>query len=304
MKTARRLSLIALILAFSMLFSGCTLLDWLFGEDPAPISLDEIPAFSGEPYVVINGGVPYFTEDEMTNKSFESYSELDELGRCGVALASVGRDIMPTEERGDIGSVTPSGWVSVKYDCVSGGYLYHRCHLIGFQLTGENANEKNLITGTQYLNIEGMLDFENLIADYVEETGNHVLYRVTPIYKGYELVARGVLLEAVSVEDAGDGVQFNVYCYNVQPGVVINYFDGTSHLEGETPPPADDGESNDDGNSDPEDTYYVLNKSSKKIHLPTCTYAKNMKEENKEESTKTLEELAGEGYSACSVCKP
>ena len=276
MKTARKLSLIALILIFSMLFSGCAFLDTLLGRQPAPISLDEIPAFSGEPYVVINGGVPYFTEDELTDRSFESYSELDELGRCGVAFACVGRDIMPTEERGDIKSVKPSGWVSVEYDCVSGGYLYHRCHLIGFQLTGENANEKNLITGTQYLNIEGMYDFENMIADYIKETENHVLYRVTPIYDGYNLVASGVLMEAVSIEDGGDGIQFNVYCYNNQPGVIINYFDGTSYLDGENPPPPVE----DDDEDKPEEvTHYVLNTKTKKIHLPTCTYAKNMKEE-------------------------
>ena len=301
MKTARKLSLIALILIFSMLFSGCAFLDTLLGRQPAPISLDEIPAFSGEPYVVINGGVPYFTEDELTDRSFESYSELDELGRCGVAFACVGRDIMPTEERGDIKSVKPSGWVSAKYDCVKGSYLYHRCHLIGFQLTGENANEKNLITGTQYLNIEGMYDFENMIADYIKETGNHVLYRVTPIYEGYELVARGVLMEAVSIEDGGDGIQFNVYCYNNQPGVIINYFDGTSYLDGENPPPPVE----DDDEDKPEEvTHYVLNTKTKKIHLPTCTYAKNMKEQNKSQSTKTLDELIDEGYTACSICKP
>ena len=301
MKTARTLSLIALVLALSMLFSGCALLDLILGVVPAPISLNDVPEFSGEPYVLINGGVPFFTAEELTDKSFESYSELDELGRCGVAVASIGRDIMPTEDRGDINSVKPSGWVSVKYDCISGGYLYHRCHLIGFQLTGENANEKNLITGTQYLNIEGMLDFENMIADYVEETGNHVLYRVTPIYEGYELVARGVLMEAVSVEDGGDGIQFNVYCYNNQPGVVINYFDGTSYLDGEAPP-ADEG--NGGGDTDEEVTYYVLNIKTKKIHLPSCTYAVSMKAENKSESTKTIEELINEGHSACGVCKP
>ena len=284
-----------------MLFSGCALLDALLGRQPAPISLDEIPKFSGEPYVIINGGVPYFTDDELTEKSFESYSELDELGRCGVAFACVGRDIMPTEDRGDISSVEPSGWISAKYDCVNGGYLYHRCHLIGFQLTGENANEKNLITGTQYLNIEGMLDFENMIADYVKETENHVLYRVTPIYDGYNLVASGVLMEAVSIEDGGDGIQFNVYCYNNQPGVIINYFDGTSYLDGENPPPPVE----DDDEDKPEEvTHYVLNTKTKKIHLPTCTYAKNMKEENKSQSTKTLDELIDEGYTACSICKP
>ena len=184
----------------------------------ATVPLHAIPAFSGKPYIEINGNIPFFTANELTAVSFEHYSDLDGLGRCGEAVASVGRDLMPDTDRGSIGSVKPSGWVTVKYDFVDGKYLYNRCHLIGYQLTGENANEKNLITGTRYLNIKGMLPFENMVADFVKETGYHVMYRVTPMFEGNNLVASGVLMEAQSVEDGGEGIRFNVYCYNVQPG--------------------------------------------------------------------------------------
>ncbi len=194
-------------------------------------SLEEIPEFSGEAYVAINGNVPFFLAEEITAESYEEYAELDALGRCGVAMACIGLDIMPTEDRGEIGSVKPSGWQSVKYDIVEGKYLYNRCHLIGFQLAGENANKRNLITGTRYLNIEGMLPFENLVADYVQETGNHVLYRVTPLFDGDDLVAHGVLMEGYSVEDEGEGVLFCVYAYNAQPGIVIDYATGNSREE-------------------------------------------------------------------------
>ena len=194
-------------------------------------SVEEIPEFSGEPYVAVNGNVPFFMPEEITDESYEYYSELDELGRCGVTMACIGIDIMPTEERGEIGSVKPTGWQSVKYDIVDGKYLYNRCHLIGFQLAGENANKCNLITGTRYLNIEGMLPFENLVADYVQETENHVLYRVTPIFEGDNLVAHGVLMEGYSVEDEGEGVCFCVYAYNAQPGIIIDYQTGDSREE-------------------------------------------------------------------------
>jgi DNA-entry nuclease len=192
----------------------------------------DIPAFTGEAYVSINGSIPFFTDDEKNTKVFETYSPLDSLGRCGVAYANICKELMPTEERGAIGSVKPSGWSQVKYSFVDGQYLYNRCHLIGFQLAGENANPLNLITGTRYLNIEGMLPFENLVDDYVDETKNHVLYRVTPIYEGNDLVCRGVLMEGFSVEDDGEGVCFCVFAYNVQPGVKINYADGSSTLDG------------------------------------------------------------------------
>jgi DNA-entry nuclease len=197
------------------------------------ITLDNIPAYSNSPYVEINNNKPSFKSSEKKNKkAFEKYSDLDELGRCGVAYANICKKIMPTEERGSIGMVKPSGWQTVKYmGLVDGNYLYNRCHLIGYQLAGENANEKNLITGTRYLNVEGMLPFENEIADYIDKyPKRHVLYRVTPIFEGENLVASGVQMEAYSVEDKGKGVCFNVYCYNVQPEIVIDYSDGTSKL--------------------------------------------------------------------------
>lgn len=197
------------------------------------LSLEDIPAYSGQPYIVLNNNIPYFTEEDKTTASFELYGDLDELGRCTIAYANVGTDLMPTEKRGSISSVKPSGWHSVQYDHVDGKSLYNRCHLIGFQLTGENANKKNLITGTRYLNVDGMLPFENMIADYVKETNNHVLYRVTPIFQSNYLVADGVQMEAWSVEDEGDGVCFHVFAYNVQPGVEIDYATGESWLTGE-----------------------------------------------------------------------
>lgn len=193
--------------------------------------LEEIPEFNeSKPYVIINNNVPNFKEEDLNTKSFEQYSELDELGRCGVAFANIGIETMPTEERESIGQIKPTGWHTVKYDSVDGKYLYNRCHLIGYQLTAENANAKNLITGTRYMNVEGMLPFENKVANYIEETGNHVLYRVTPIFKGENLVASGVQIEAKSVEDKGKGVLFNVYVYNNQPNIEINYLTGKSKL--------------------------------------------------------------------------
>ena len=192
------------------------------------IQLADIPEYAGSPFVEINQNIPEFDEADMSTTSFERYSSLDFRGRCGVAYANIGQDLMPTEERGSISSVTPSGWHNKKYDNVDEGYLYNRCHLIGYQLSGENANEKNLITGTRYLNVDGMLPLENMVAEYVKNTGNHVLYRVTPICEGNNLVASGVQMEAKSVEDDGAGVQFNVYCYNVQPGIEIDYATGES----------------------------------------------------------------------------
>ena len=194
------------------------------------ISAADIPAYAGDPYVTINDNEPQFLETDLATSAYEYYSDLDNLGRCGVVYACIGTDLMPTEERGNIGSVKPSGWHTVKYDIVDGKYLYNRCHLIGYQLSGENANVNNLITGTRYLNVEGMLPFENMVADYVKETENHVLYRVTPVFEGNNLVASGVQIEAQSVEDQGEGILFNVYCYNVQPGVTIDYATGDSVL--------------------------------------------------------------------------
>ena len=192
--------------------------------------MSNIPQYSGNSYVVLNDNKPNFTDEDYLKGSFEEYSELDALGRCGVAYANVSVDTMPTEERESIGQIKPSGWHTVKYDIVSGKYLYNRCHLIGYQLTGENANPKNLITCTRSMNTEGMLEFENQVADYVKETNNHVLYRVTPIFEGKNLVASGVQIEASSVEDKCKDVCFNVYIYNVQDGIEINYSNGDSHL--------------------------------------------------------------------------
>lgn len=194
------------------------------------ITLDEIPEYTGSPYIAIKDNIPEFKDEEKGTISFEIYEDLDELGRCTLAYANIGRDLMPTEKRKSISHIKPSGWQSVQYDNVDGKSLYNRCHLIGFQLTAENANERNLITGTRYMNVEGMLPFENMVTDYIKETNNHVLYRVTPIFEGDDLVARGVVMEAYSVEDEGEGISFHVYIYNVQPGIAIDYSNGDSYL--------------------------------------------------------------------------
>ena len=299
--------LIALLILLALLIGGYFAKDYIAPDvSEPPISMQDIPEFAGEPYVVVNGGVPYFAEEEITTESYEKYSELDELGRCGIAMACLGIDLMPTEERGDINNVTPSGWKQAQYDCVPNKYLYNRCHLIGHRLAGENDNEKNLITGTRYLNIDGMYDFEEYVDHYITETENHVMYRVTPIYKEeYDLVPWGVLMEGYSVEDNGEGIQFNVFCYNVQPGVVINYYDGSSYLDGETPPPADDGNS---GGSDSSvgtgEITYILNTKTKKFHKPTCSSGINTSEQNKEETTKTRDEVVADGYQPCGNCDP
>lgn len=205
-----------------------------FDEQEYNRLMSVVPAYSGAPYVEINNDIPMFKEYEIIGASFEYYSKLDELGRCDVCMASVGEDIMPDEDRESISSVTPTGWINKSYDTVPGKYLYNRCHLIGYQLTGENANERNLITGTRYLNIDGMLSFENMVDDYIERTGNNVMYRVTPVFKGNNLVADGVLMEGYSVEDMGQGISFCVYCYNVQPTIVIDYLTGASYMAGAT----------------------------------------------------------------------
>ena len=257
-----------------------------------------VPAFSGEKYVEVNGNVPYFTEKDYTTTSYEYYSPLDSLGRCGIAMACVGRDLMPTptDTRGDL-HTNPTGWVQATYDSLNLQYLYNRSHLIGWQLTGENDNKQNLITGTRFFNQLGMLPFENMVADYIEETGNHVLYRVTPLFVGNELVARGVLMEAWSVEDNGDGICFNVFIYNAQPSIVIDYATGNSRLENEetTAPPAPEVTPECD---------YIANKSSKTFHEPDCRHVSNMKEENKIYYTATREEMIQKGYIPCGTCKP
>lgn len=226
-------SLVLCLIGFCLFFTSCAKSDFFepAGTQESSVSLTEIPEYSGKPYVEIEGNRPEFSDNDKTKESFETYSELDSLGRCGVAYANVGRDLMPEEERGSIGQIKPSGWHTVKYDNVDGKYLYNRCHLIGYQLTAENANAKNLITGTRYLNMDGMLPFENMVADYVRETGNHVLYRVTPVFDGNDLLAKGVQMEAYSVEDEGNALCFNVFVYNVQPGIHIDYATGDSREE-------------------------------------------------------------------------
>ena len=300
------------------------------------VSLDAIPAYDGRAYVAVNNNEPFFTDSDMTTTAFENYSDLDSLGRCGVAYANICKDIMPTEERGKIGMIKPSGWHTVKYDVIKDRYLYNRCHLIGYQLAGENANPKNLITGTRYLNVEGMLPFENLVADYVNNTGNHVLYRVTPMFSGSNLVANGVLIEAKSVEDNGGGILFNVYCYNVQPGVGINYENGDSWLDGTTPQkqsaqtdtPKNEGSQSSAGSgagesgssgsttgsassgsdssaaensaadSSNSETMVHITATGKKYHRAGCRTLK------KSDTEVTLDEAKSMGLSPCGICNP
>lgn len=257
-------------------------------------------SYDGKPYVVINDNNPDFTEADMTTASFESYGGLDGLGRCTTAFANIGKDLMPAEKRGSIGEVKPTGWQTAKYDNVDGKYLYNRCHLIGYQLTGENANAKNLITGTRYLNVDGMLPFENMVADYIKETGNHVLYRVTPVFSGDNLVASGVHMEAESVEDNGDGILFNVYCFNAQPGIAIDYATGDSHQDDSIVADASKSTTAAEANVQT----YVLNTNTKKFHKESCNSAKSMDASNKKIYTGSRQEIIDMGYEACGVCKP
>ena len=293
------------------------------GEGTSAFSLREIPAYSGTPYTEVNGNQPYFTEEELTTQSFETYSELDSLGRCGVAYANVGQDLMPTEPRGEIGAVKPTGWHLVKYDNVDGKYLYNRCHLIAYMLAAENANPQNLITGTRYLNVQGMLPFETKVCDYVKNTGNHVLYRVTPIFDGDNLLADGVLMEAYSVEDAGEGISFCVFVYNVQPGIGIDYATGDNWAESsgtyqstaapvtvETLAPQPETDTavqitpESPAPQESQGITYVLNTNTKKFHYPTCSSVDDMKEKNKQIYTGSREEVINMGYVPCKRCNP
>lgn len=291
-------ALIAVIILVAASVTACTLLRSSVKENETTVPSG---TQTEEPYIKVNGNVPRFSDEEKkTAAAFENYSDLDALGRCGVAFACVGKETIPTEERGPIGSIKPSGWHSVKYDFVDGKYLYNRCHLIGYQLTAENANEKNLITGTRYLNTKGMLPFENMVADYVKETGNHVLYRVTPVFEGKNLVASGVYMEAYSVEDDGDGICFYVYVFNRQPGVKIDYLTGDSVADGTVK-----SASGETTSAEKEETKtYVLNISNGKFHLPDCDSVKKMKEENKQIMKCKRSELINAGYSPCGSCKP
>ena len=277
------ISLLCILLLLSL--TGCTVVTQ-YSE-----LVTEVAEYENSPYIVLADNIPEFSEEDYTTSSYEKYSRLDHLGRCGYAIACIGKDLMPTEERESISQVKPSGWVNNSYDFVDGKYLYNRCHLIGFQLTGENANERNLITGTRYMNTEGMLPFENMVADYIKETGNHVLYRVTPAYDGDNLVARGVQMEAWSVEDNGAGICFNIYCYNIQPGVEIDYSTGDNWASSK---PAKDGSV----------TVYILNINSGKFHCVDCGQTQNISTENREEFTGSRQALIEQGYTPAGCCKP
>ena len=297
MKNLKKI-LVSVILSVGLLTGNAAGNLWMPETVYGAVDLASVPSYTGSAYTVLNDNVPEFTEEDLTLESFESYSELDSLGRCGVAFANIGQELMPTEERGKIGQVRPSGWRTQKYDCVDEKYLYNRCHLIGYQLTGENANEENLITGTRYMNVEGMLPFEDMTADYIRETGNHVLYRVTPLYNGDDLVASGVQMEAQSVEDGGQGVLFNVYCYNVQPGVAIDYATGDSSLS---------EDSNTDYHADAagqQENTYIFNTNTHKFHDPSCSSVSQMNESSKQSFTGSREEAIAQGYEPCGRCKP
>lgn len=265
-----------------------------------------IPEYTGQDVIVLNGNIPDFYE--CTTDSYEFYSDLDHLGRCGMAIACVGTDLMPTEERGEIGSIKPTGWIQEKYDMsVTGSdspYLYNRCHLIGYQLTGENANEKNLITGTRQMNVEMMLPYENAVTQYVRSTGNHVMYRVTPIFEEEELLARGVQMEAYSVEDEGAGICFNVFCYNVERGITIDYLTGASSGPEFT---GSNDIAEDEASAEPiipDDISYVLNTNSMKFHLPDCESVGRMSEHNMLCVDWDRETCMQSGYSPCGACNP
>lgn len=301
--------LLILIVSLSVL-SGCSAGENNFfndlditaqsASDYVNYNLSNIPDYDGKAYVELNGNVPEFSESEKTySESFEEYGKLDSLGRCTYAVSCIGNDLMPTEKRGSIGSVKPSGWHISKYDFVDGKYLYNRCHLIGYQLTAENANERNLITGTRYLNVEGMLPFENDVADYIEITNNHVYYKVTPIFEGNNLVANGVQMQAYSVEDNGQGISFNVYCYNVQPGVAIDYATGDNQAV------ASSSASVTSTSYDEADKKtYIVNTKTKKFHNPDCDGAKKMSSSNKKKYKGTRDSLISNGYSPCQKCNP
>lgn len=294
--------ILILLLAGALLCSGCAGTAGTQDAELSPsgsLSVSGTPAeenpsavWNGQPYTAVNGNVPGFSEKDLTAASFESYSELDSLGRCGTAFACLGQDLMPRGERGDISGIHPTGWHSVQYDFIDGKNLYNRCHLIGWQLSGEDANRKNLITGTRYMNVEGMLPFENMVADYIKETGCHVLYRVTPVFQGSNLVADGVLMEAMSVEDQGESISFCVFVPNVQPGVAIDYSDGSSR-------PADSQSSPEN-----EEAVYIVNTNTRRFHLPSCSSVREMKESNRENFTGSREELIEEGYIPCGKCRP
>lgn len=300
MRKRNHYPIVALLLLLTLLFGGCSYVQ--SGLDTEAIQENtqksyestDIPAYAGNSFVILDGNKPSFSKkDRERTDAFETYSNLDKLGRCGVAYANICKELMPTEERGAIGMVKPTGWHTVKYDNVEGKYLYNRCHLIGYQLAGENANEKNLITGTRYLNVTGMLKFEDRVADYVKATDHHVLYRVTPVFEGDNLVATGLEMEAYSVEDCGKGVSFHVFVYNIQPGITIDYATGESWTD----------DSRTEENTEAEDGY-VLNTNTHKFHKENCESVRDIAGSNKEVYTGNREDLINMGYEPCKRCKP
>ncbi len=285
--------------ALAFVMAGCTgSADYTSVQS---FSLEDIPESSETGYVFINDNEPEFTEEELTTDAFEAYSELDYLGRCGPAYACLGRELMPTEERESISHIYPSGWQSVQYDIVDGGSLYNRSHLIGFQMSGENDNEENLITGTRYMNAHVMLPFENMVADYIRDTGNHVLYRVTPVFEGSNLVASGVQMEGYSVEDEGADICFNVYVYNVQPGIEIDYATGDNWLASKS---SGNGVTVDKADNSESAEKYVLNTNSKKFHDPDCGSVDDMSSSNRENYKGSRNDLIQQGYDPCGNCRP
>lgn len=274
------------------------------------LKLKDIPKYKvvKAPFIRVNGNKPTFTKKEIKKKSYQKFSKLDSLGRCGVAIASIGRDIMPKSKRTSISSVYPSGWHTYRYASVAGRYLYNRCHLIGHQLTGQNANAKNLITGTRYLNVDGMLPFEDEVAECVKFSNKHVMYRVTPLYKGKNLVASGVQMEAYSVEDKGKSCSFNVYCYNVQPGIKINYKTGTSKGSGKiSGGKTSNGKKYKKKYSNKKvkkSGKYVISKNTRKFHYASCTYVKRIKNSNRQFFNGSRKTLINQGYSPCKSCRP
>lgn len=271
-----------LILVLMLLASGC--------QANQSIQIDDIPPYNGELWITVNDNIPYFTEDDLIDAAidFEYYAPLDEFGRAVLAYASISTDLMPTKERGSISNIKPSGWHS--FELSDGSWLYNRCHLIGYQLTGENANERNLITGTVYFNTKGMLMIENYVAGYIEETDNHVLYRVTPVYEGSDLVAQGVLMEALSIEDEGEGIKLCVFVYNVQDGITIDYASGEAEEIKET--------------EDENNALYILNTNTQKFHDPSCPSVNDIKNENRQEFAGSRSKLLDKGYTPCKICQP
>ncbi len=293
---------LVLLLVFSMGLTGCMEHVGTKVNQTATtgrtVEIDKIPAYDGEPYTEINDNKPAFSKKQLTTKEFEKYGALDSQGRCTTAFVNVSKKTLPHKRRGSIGMIKPTGWHTVRYDdIVDGKYLYNRCHLVAHELAGEDANEENLITGTRYMNVQGMLPFENKVAEYVKSTGNHVLYRVNPIFDGKDPLAKGVHMEAESVEDKGAGISFNVYCYNVQPGIHIDYYTGESYVKESKEKP---GTKKDVGVKQE----FVINQNTKKFHYADCPSAGRILSKNRRTVKTTAEKLIKQGYEPCQNCHP